>query len=367
MKKDIHHYIDYKADDFVLDPNFRNWVLNPDKSSNIYWQDWIKANPSKVTDIKKARELLLSIQTIDYKPTEGVRNEVWEGITSGIKNGVSKESKVLPLSPHSIISRYDNEQNSRSFPWRGIAASIALFIVSILVAYQYFVPSQQIENQMVETVTTKENPLGQRSTFVMSDGTKVTLNADSKLSYASSYGQSNRVVRLEGEAFFEVAKNEVLPFIVETSYLSTKALGTSFNISAFNEEGFEVSLFTGLVNVYGNSENNQQYSEDLSPGERITLGSDNIYAKSDFSLEDQASWRNGILSFRKTTFEAAMVQLERWYAVSIEYPKDLPEDLTFSGDFDNEYLTSVLEVLGYNMGFTYQLKDKQVKITFNEK
>ena len=369
MSVNIDQYKNYKADDFVLDTSFRKWVLNPDKASNIYWQEWIRKNQSKVGEIKKARELLVSIKTIDFQVEESTQKEVLANIISNIKSAekegsVTRESKVVPMGPHSIISRYDSKKVVPILSWKKWAAAAILLIASMFTIYLITNTFKDQPLPLTEDTVVKENPNGQRSNFMMSDGTKVTLNADSKLTYSSGYGKSNRTVYLEGEGFFEVAKMKELPFIVETEYLNTMALGTSFNISAYGKEGFEVSLFTGIVNVYEKETHESSYSVNLVPGERIVSNEDKTYSKFEFNTKSYALWRKGILSFNQTTFKEAMTILERWYAVNITYPKDLPSGLTFSGNFESEYLSSVLEVLGFNMDFDYEIKSKNVVITF---
>lgn len=364
MKNDLSfdHYKHYKADDFVLDSYFRRWILNPDKSSNIFWEQWISENSSRVGEIKKARELLISLKAVEYKPGEEVQQEVWNGIVSKITRRQPDGSRTLPLGPRSIISGYDSRRKHKTFKWSRIAASIAI-LVTLLLSYNYLKKFHSNQDVAVESEIVKENPIGQRSTIMMSDGTKVILNAQSKLIYSSGYGTTNREIWLEGEAFFEVTKDKALPFIVKTNYLSTRALGTSFNISAYENEAFEVSLFTGIVDVYDHSSLNS-YQEKLLPGEKVVSGDGLNFQKKDFDLTSAAQWRTGVIVFKNTTLKEAITILERWYGVNIECDDSRAEELTFSGNFDDEYLFTVLEVLGYNMDFEYKIDDKNVLITF---
>jgi len=358
-------YKHYKADDFVLDSYFRRWILNPDKSSNIFWEQWISENSSRVGEIKKARELLISLKAVEYKPGEEVQQEVWKGITSNITQRQRDGSRTLPLGPRSIISGYDSKRKQKTFKWMSIAASVAI-LVMLLLSFAYFKGSHDNKEIAVENEIIRENPKGQRSMNMMSDGTKVILNAQSKLTYTSGYGRTNREVWLEGEAFFEVAENKALPFIVKTNYLTTRALGTSFNISAYEYETFEVSLFTGIVDVYDHSALNS-YQEKLLPGEEIVSAGGQTFRKRPFDLTRVAQWRNGVIVFEDTSLKEAITILERWYGVNIECDDSRSDKLTFSGKFEDEYLSSVLEVLGFNMDFEYEINDKNVSITFKEK
>src|SRR5690606_13061445 len=120
-------YKHYKADDFVLDSYFRRWILNPDKSSNIFWEQWISENSSRVGEIKKARELLISLKAVEYKPGEEVQQEVWKGITSNITQRQRDGSRTLPLGPRSIISGYDSDRKSTRLNSSHVKISYAVF------------------------------------------------------------------------------------------------------------------------------------------------------------------------------------------------------------------------------------------------
>lgn len=355
------NYNNYKAEDFVLDPEFRNWILRPDTSSNLFWEKWIAAHPEKLDAVKTASEILLALGTVDYQAPAGMEDEIWQDIDQKIGARQSTDTQVVPLNPSSILNRYA-ETRPKSFKWiySGVAAS--LLVASTLIVYFLGGIDQDRFYTAVEETITKENPKGQKSTIMLSDGTKIILNSESKLEYTSQYNQEERRVILTGEAFFEVARDDKRPFIVETSSFSTTALGTSFNIHAYPGEQEVVTLHTGKVSV--------KMAEDpsieaiLIPGEKVVLSENNDLVKTTFDMETEALWKNGILYFQDTPFSEGISTLERWYGVDIEVNDLYENNLSFTGRFENDYLSNVLGSLSYTMDFSYQITEEKVIINF---
>jgi ferric-dicitrate binding protein FerR (iron transport regulator) len=178
-------------------------------------------------------------------------------------------------------------------------------------------------------------------------------------------------VYLEGEAFFNVVKDTNRPFIVRTNEMSTTALGTSFNVSAYSVENrHKVSLLTGRVVVENTSIKGEKESEVLLPGEQIIYSRDNNdFHKVAFDLELETAWSNGIIMFEDTNFKSVILTLERWYGVQFEIINESKKsEDAFSGIFENQSLERVLEILSFSGGFTFKSSDNQIVIEFiNEK
>lgn len=251
--------------------------------------------------------------------------------------------------------------------WMKVAA---VLLVTVGISYLSLTPDvpQQVELAAVKTLE-KETRRGQRSTIVLADGSKVILNAESKISYDENFGKNNREIVLQGEAFFEVAKNPELPFRVTSSNAITTAIGTSFNISAYPEmSSSTISLATGKVSVDNtNVDKNSEMITYLLPGEGalVSLGKNEII-KTKFDAKSVMSWKTGILYFDNTPLEETFKRLERWYNVKFEIISS--EDISHlkgTGEFENQRLSSVLKVLSYSMNFQYQIKGKTVIIDFD--
>tara|TARA_B100001245_G_C22849757_1_gene408501 strand:+ start:222 stop:1220 length:999 start_codon:yes stop_codon:yes gene_type:complete len=252
--------------------------------------------------------------------------------------------------------------NVRSFStsWWKVAAAVALLIVSVMVILQ--LRTTEVHPQQVEII--KDNPAGQKSKVYLPDGTIVTLNSESRITYFENF-EEGRNVTLEGEAFFDVTEDPSRPFTVYSGSLATTALGTSFNIRSYNTSQAEVALVTGKVKVRRDNSDDLVY---LVPGETASISNEmKSILKGTADVQAITYWKDGVLYFDKTEVDDVVQILERWYGVEIEVIGGLP-DVKCSGTFQkNEYLTNVLDILSYSVGFEYSLAGKQVQIKFNQK
>jgi ferric-dicitrate binding protein FerR (iron transport regulator) len=159
----------------------------------------------------------------------------------------SKIKQRIDADFEKSITTDRNKNNSLLKRWVSIAATI---LVIALVGMSYFA-STDINNvdEVHASIVHKSNPAGQKSKVFLPDGSIAWLNSESSISYESEFKDSSRHIHLTGEAFFEVKKDSIRPFVVYSGAISTTALGTSFNINAFNESNITVSLTTGKVNV----------------------------------------------------------------------------------------------------------------------
>ena len=184
------------------------------------------------------------------------------------------------------------------------------------------------------------------------------LNSCTTLEYAENYGHSNRSIYLDGEAYFEVAKNKDLPFVVKANGIDVKAIGTAFNVSAYMEDSqLTTTLFNGKVAVQPTLTKQEVL---LEPNQVA------VYDKSRNKIEvvpyDKklfAQWRRGFLSFKMMYLQDITKLLERNYNVVFRYENQGIKKLRFSGSFrNNEDLSEILNVIKTNTGIRYQiLKD----------
>ncbi len=190
----------------------------------------------------------------------------------------------------------------------GIAASIAVILCCYFLVSNY----KNEEHLQWQSIVA---PTGQKAQVTLTDGTKIWLSSKTTLRYPSNFGQANRNVMLDGEAYFEVAKNKKLPFVVQTEHNKVQVVGTHFNICAYNgSNSFETMLTEGIVDIYDlNSDiattrltKDEQYSEINGVGTKSKLSS------LDFLL-----WREGIYCFDDMPFPTIATKLERYYNVKI--------------------------------------------------
>lgn len=173
-----------------------------------------------------------------------------------------------------------------------IAASIALLLgVSNYISYHEGYKNQN--SQMVEMA----NPMGMRSSIVLSDGTRVILNAGTTLSYPAAFVSSQREVKVNGEAFFEVSHDKDHPFIVSAENVKVKVLGTKFNVKAYKEDDhIEVTLTEGKVGVGLGEHHDMMY---ISPGQQALFNKmKQSFSKYEVNLDYYTSWKEGKFYFK---------------------------------------------------------------------
>lgn len=245
-------------------------------------------------------------------------------------------------------------ENGRKFYFRftQVAAAILLLLTTTLGIYIY----TQRETPSPDMVVSVDK--GQKANLVLPDGSKVWINADSKLTYGSQFNKRERILRLEGEAYFEVSPDKKRPFIVQTKDLSVKALGTSFNVKSYkDEQQTSTVLMTGKVEV-----RSQEECLILNPNEQIVFHKENQrMTKTSVSDANEFSrWRENTLSFQSETFENIAHTLERYYNIKIIFESDAIKKYRFSGTPGNTSLNSILHILSLTSPLLYEVHDSTV-------
>ena len=171
-------------------------------------------------------------------------------------------------------------------------------------------------------------PRGKDCHLTLADGTRVWMNADSQLEFPEQFNGTRRTVRLHGEAYFEVAKDRRHPFVVETDYLTTTVLGTSFNVRAYSQNDASVALVEGSVSVKSGRENML-----LKPGQLVQVANGKLKAES-VNTYGYTQRKDGYFYFTDDTMRGIMAELGRWYnkTVVFEEASDMDIRLHFVAD-----------------------------------
>jgi len=173
----------------------------------------------------------------------------------------------------------------------------------------------------------------------------------------------DRIVYLDGEAFFDVTKNEDKPFIVKTEEIDVKVLGTQFNVSAYHQdEAMTTTLVEGSVNVYQNEGTVSPLL--LSPSDQASFKkTDGSFLKAKVDTDIYTSWMQNRLVIDKLSFQQIMTKLERTHNVTIinEVPELNRE--VFNGEFQNENINDILKTISLSKQFTYKINQNVITIT----
>ena len=205
-------------------------------------------------------------------------------------------------------------------------------------------------------------PKGTFYHLVLSDGTKVWLNADSKIRYPISFGQDRREVSLRGEGYFEVAKDSTRPFIVSTDKMDVKVLGTTFDVNTYEDEGKSfVVLVEGLVEVSaGKGE-----SRIITPGYMAEVDMHDVQAKihvSKCDTEHYIAWKSGNFSFRNASLTEILKRVSRYYDVTVIREQVFEEEY-YTGDVSSDVsLESLLAVIESSTSVSFKVERKIVYV-----
>lgn len=237
-----------------------------------------------------------------------------------------------------------------------IAASIMiLFGISNYVSFNE--GYKKLNSQMVEMV----NPMGMKSSVILSDGTKVILNAGTRLSYPTAFVSGQREVKVSGEAFFEVSHDKEHPFIVNAENVKVKVLGTKFNVKAYDDDdNIEVTLEEGKVGVGLDTKN----LISIMPGQQIKyMKATNSFLKKEVRLQNYTAWICGKFYFSNYSLEKIAKQLERSFNVRIEIVGNDLKNAAFTGDFvRGENIDQMLRVMTANRPIKYKIEGDQITI-----
>ena len=213
-----------------------------------------------------------------------------------------------------------------------------------------------------EEYNTLSTPVGGEYALTLADGTKVYLNADSELKYPVEFLNGKRVVDLKGEAYFDVRKDSLHPFIVRVNGAELQVLGTSFNINAYGDDG---RMYTTLVDgsIRFSSEKSGQ-EEVLTPGMQSVMSLETgKFMLYEVDVEPYIAWRKGRFVFQSMTLDLLMRQLQRWYDFEVFYQNQDLKDYVFRGVINRDMeLDRVLSVIAATTDVDFKVQGKVITI-----
>jgi len=248
--------------------------------------------------------------------------------------------------------------------WVNMAVQVAaVLVLSLLFSgiYSYLDKGNHDFNTSNSSIVNQEikAAYGTQAKVELADGTIVFLNSGSKLRYPQTFdNQAQRKVILDGEGYFEVTEYKKLPFVVQTSQLNIKVLGTKFNVDAYSDNSLvHVALVEGSVVLQDNSGQQGKDLMDLVPNQVATLNKvDRTLSKLGVSdLYKYTAWINGRIVFYGDPIQTVVKKLEKWYNVEIVIGDKRLEDYKFTGTFIDESLEQVLNILSMTSPMTYQI------------
>lgn len=270
-----------------------------------------------------------------------------------------------------------------------LVAFVALFIFSS--GLLYFLPGKKntvaaAAQQEMSSVVTKN---GNRTKVVLPDGSQVWLNAGSNIDYNNStFNKELREVSLNGEAYFDVTKNEAKPFIIHTKKMDVRVVGTAFNVRSYNDEKIaEASLIRGSIEVTLKDRKDQKII--LKPNEKISINTEeekqiNQNSSQKISIKQRPSipqivvnelkpnpinniipeiaWTQNRLYFEDKSLEDIAPMLEKWFGKNVIIQTQSLKRIRYTGNFENETIENVLSYLKLSKGFNFKIDNDSVVI-----
>lgn len=316
-----------------------------DKERKIV-QQWLNENEGNV---KKMHYL----EKITYVGPLDQSEETKEKIYNVIRTKINNTPPTVKLEP------------SKFNPLKYVVAAsvIALLILGGIWLYPFSSSKDNIAQTEIST------PVATTTSVVLSDGSRVILNAGSSLSYPEKFTSNERRVELQGEAFFEVESKSDQPFIVSVNYADITVLGTKFNIKAYvDEDEIVTTLQEGAVRFnHASISDNKQSSILLKPDQQVILHKETLKTQlREVDARLYSSWKEGVYYFDNNSLEEISLILERGFNVNIEIQSPTSHTELFSGIFDkDESLEEILELLTKYRSIAYKIHDNKI-IIYNE-
>jgi transmembrane sensor len=292
-----------------------------------------------------------------------------------------EQFKSKSLRPTNVVQLNPKKNKINRLIWLA-ACTFIIAATAVLIIGNY-----TTNTNLLTTVV--QAPAGSTSQVILPDGSKVWLNANSKLTYKKQFGENFREVNLVGEAFFDVVKDANHPFIVNTASLHLKVLGTAFNVRSFaNDKTSEAALVRGSIEV--TLVNNPDKKITLKPTEKIIVRNiknddynksvsttsfignkkeqipliilSNIHYKENETLPVEVMWIERKLVFTSLPFDDLAVRMERYYNVSIGFQDEAEKNLVFSGIFVDENINDAMKALQATGNFHYKSVNNKITI-----
>jgi len=326
----------YQAEDFAADEFFIAYYLKTDINAIRFWENWISLHPEKLDEIFNAEELIALMHL--RLPAEEFHLEALK-FDQFIRGDEQKEN---------------GQNKSFSLKYSLMLASIGIaFILSV-----FFLLSFPKKEQL--TYITKHSPFGKTIIFHLSDGSTITLNANSTIKMPKVFGTKARKVFLSGEAFFEVAKDVSRPFTVVANGTQTTVLGTKFNVSAYStKKHVKVALLEGSVELSANAGRDRMI---LKPTEMATYSkTKKSLNRTSFNAYETTAWRDGAIVFHNATFGEIADQLKNLYGITL-IDQSGKKNWNYTGQFNHTDYISILKNICFAEHLNFTQTNQTIKL-----
>ncbi len=349
----MHINDEYTFEDLADSPHFRAWVLRQATPEEVdFWETWTTASPQRTQIAAQARALVLAAQTTHRDlPTHEAETLI--------------QATIAQLQPRKTAKIF------RFQPMWWAAASVVLLLgVGFIIWRNNSLPPTRVVGNQVFSASRLVYQSGEKDQLItLSDGSRVRLSPQSELKISADFGKTIREVFLTGQAFFEVQKNAEKPFLVRTETLTTKVLGTSFWVNAYEKSAnISVSVRTGRVSVFSEKSKDRGGITDevvLLPNQKA------VFVKHEERLAKTLVEQPIILiesttvqafNYEDTPINQVLEQLEKSYGIKLVYDAELLKNCTLTASFSQELLYEQLTLICETIRARYEIVDGQIVI-----
>lgn len=333
----------------MQEPNNKYWDLiakhlqgEASKQEEADLFAWVDAEPDNRYLFEKARAA--------WKFTEQAEETYRPDIEKGWKQFQGKAG--LPQQVKQQMSAPEGK-TIQFRPWSLVMKVAAVFIVLVGLVYMVSL----YKGNGTEMLAFESN--NEKKQLYLPDSSLVVLNKNSTLTYGSHFNETERVVYLKGEAFFNVRKAAGKTFTIYSGNARTQVLGTSFTIRSYDKEGStEVQVLTGKV-AFSTRENAQANQVLLTPGYRAEMKKDNQIVKTQIEDQNFLAWKDNRLVFNNTGMDQVVATLEKYFGVPIEVTDERMLQCRFTGTFEQPTLQEIVDVLVVSVDLTYTRSSNQ--------
>lgn len=385
-----------KRKNFLLDKDFIKWQLFKTEELNAWWKEFREKNPQYSNELNKAIEDFNSVKLNYIKISENNKEEIYSDLMNKIsKYNQQKRRKIffqifssaaaILLIAVLSVFYFNNQNKDLSTTYNDEHTIIGLTLpeedIVIISGDQKMniannasleladgskvVVTDSTDNKLeMKLSPVKMNklmvPYGKRSNLTLADGSKVWINAGSQIDFPTEFRDGDRKIYVNGEVFIDVEHDDLKPFIVQTSEMEIRVFGTSFNISAYEDDDTNsVVLVDGKVSVKSNGA-----EAELFPNEKAEL-INGSFTKETVDVSEYISWTKDIFEFNETPVSEILKKVGRYYNVDFENDNEVSlNDKTCSGKlFLSENLDSVMVSISHITSTNYMRKDNLIKIS----
>ena len=397
-------YTGYTVEELIHDQDFVSTVQSIKTEEG--WEQFLQLNDESKNNILRAREIILLFKVNEGKLSDEKKYNLWKNISRfnsenhksykvrKLKTYVKIAASVLLIFSLGGLLYLNSVKNENHYQFAdsqdNIETQHPVLVLSngnrvelekneskiavlkdqnaVQINNDSIIENLSSDNKNVKAAKLNEIiiPYGKKSELVLSDGTKVWLNAGSRFAFPQKFEGRKREVFLEGEAYFEVAKNDKQPFILSTNSINIEVLGTKFNVSAYNSDDFdEAVLLEGSINIL---RKNKLFNDKvpMQPNQKAVYSKVNngIAITPEPTPEIHIAWIKGWYQFTNENLGVVLKKVERYYNINCCYDrKIISETLPISGKLDlKDSLTDVMNVLSGVAKFQYHISENNVII-----